>query len=262
VKAGIPIVAAAVFAAAVAHAAEPMPSFELRAEGSLPLQYLETTTSTARQSAITGAPFGALSATAHLPYDWSTSLFASAGHDPLGRFRDSDNTFASYGANIVKRWGALSAGASLERTYFYTGNFGRNSSIGNDVNLFTRYGFSPNADLKITPAVVGTMRLSDDLDVQRYSLGASFDIQQRLIGNWWFITMPRIRYSDYVGDQAGRRDLSISTVAGLRYRFNDNVSFTTLAGAENRMSTVSSQRRDRFIAGVSVDFDFDFARWR
>jgi len=34
--------------------------------------------------------------------------------------------------------------------------------------------------------------------------------------------------------------------------------FTTLAGAENRMSTVSSQRRDRFIAGVSVDFDFDF----
>jgi hypothetical protein len=72
--------------------------------------------------------------------------------------------------------------------------------------------------------------------------------------------MPRLRYSTYVGDEAGRRDVAASLVAGLRYRFNESVSFTTLAGGENRTSTVPDRRRDRFIAGVSLDFDIDLLR--
>ena len=86
--------------------------------------------------------------------------------------------------------------------------------------------------------------------------------QQRLIGNWWFITMPRIRYSAYVNDQSGRRDLSLSAVAGLRYRFNDNVSFRAVAGVEHLESNVATLSHDRLVAGASLDFDFDLMRWR
>ena len=248
--------------AAVAHAAEPPPSFDLRAEGSFPFQYQQTQTATSRQNSETAAPFGALTATAHLSNDWSASVFGNAGHDQLGRFRDNDNTFASYGSNIAKRWGGLLTGASIEHTYYYTGSFGQTSSIANDVNVFARYEWKPRVDLMITPMLVGTTRLDDAWVTQRYSVGVSFDIQQRLIGNWWFVTMPRIRYSSYVGAEAGRRDVSLSTVAGLRYRFNDHVSFTTLAGGESRSSTVVDKRREKFVAGASLDFDFDLLRWR
>jgi hypothetical protein len=254
------LAAALSVAAAAAQAAEPLPPLEIRAEGSFPLQYSQTTTSTARQTGDTIAPFGALSATGYWPGSWSTSVFASAGHDPLGRFRDNDNTFANFGANIVKRWGAFLTGASVERTRFYSGSFAETSNIANDTNLFARYYFRPGPDLRITPALFGTMRVDDAFVVQRTSLGVSFDIEQRLFGAWWFIAVPRLRYSTYVGDEAGRRDVSISTVAGLRYRFNEHVSFTTLAGAESRMSTVADRRRERFIAGVSLDFDIDLLR--
>jgi hypothetical protein len=248
--------------AAAAQGAEQGRWFEIRAEASFPAQYSETKTNSSRQTGDTVAPFAGLAATAHWQNDWSTSAFVSAGHDPLGRFRDNDNTFASFGSNVVKRWGAFLTGASIEHTYFYTGSFGETSNVANDVNVFARYTFSPNPDLKITPALTGTMRFDDTWAVQRYSTGISFDIEQRLIGAWWFITMPRLRYSTYVGDEAGRRDLSLSMIAGLRYRFNESVSFTTLAGAESRSSTVADRRREKFVAGASLDFDIALARWR
>lgn len=213
-----------------------------------------------RQEAV--APFGGLTATVHWQNDWSTSAFVNAGHDPLGRFRDNDNTFASLGTNIVKRWGAFLTGASIEHSYFFTGSFGETSNIANDVNLFARYHFSPNPGLKITPMLTGTMRVDDMFVVQRYSAHISFDIEQRLYGAWWFITRPALRYSSYVNNEAGRHDLSLSTTVGLRYRFNESVSFTTLAGVENRSSTVAARGRDKFVAGVSLDFDLAFAQWR
>ena len=43
------------------------------------------------------------------------------------------------------------------------------------------------------------------LTVQRYSYGARIDIEQRLSGPWWLVAASRLRRSDYVGSESGRR---------------------------------------------------------
>jgi hypothetical protein len=258
----VPALAAVLWAADAAQGAEPAPRFELRAEASFPLQYGQSFTQASQQTAHTVAPFGGLMATAHLQNDWSTSVFASGGHDQLGRFRDNDDTFASFGGNVVKRWGAFLGGVSVEHTHFYDGAFGATTNIANDVTLFGRYNYVLGRDLRLTPAMGAALRLDDNFSAERVSLAFSLDIERRLIGSWWFIARPRIRTSAYLGEQAGRQDLAMSLVAGAKYYFNDNVSFTTLAGGESRSSTDLDRRREKFIVGASLDFDIVLARWR
>ena len=72
----------------------------------------------------------------------------------------------------------------------------------------------------------------------------------------------RIRYADYVGSDAGRRDTRVALVGGLKYVFNDSVSARMLAGYENRSSNVAGRGSDKFTVGVSLDFDIDFTRPR
>src|SRR5215207_7503815 len=90
------------------------------------------------------APYLGLMATAHLQSDWTTAVFANGGHNPLGSFADGDNTLASVGANLVKHWGALRAGISLEHTRYFDDAFGQTTNIGNDVNVFASYLWKPN----------------------------------------------------------------------------------------------------------------------
>ena len=97
-------------------------------------------------------------ATAHLQSDWTTAVFANGGHNPLGSFADGDNTLASVGANLVKHWGALRAGISLEHTRYFDDAFGRTTNIGNDVNVFAGYLWRPNPDLQIRSAATLAMR--------------------------------------------------------------------------------------------------------
>jgi hypothetical protein len=245
-----------------AQGAEPAPRLELRGEASFPLQYGQSYTAASQQTAHTIAPFGGLMATAHLQNDWSTSVFASGGHDQLGRFRDNDDTFASFGGNVVKRWGAFLGGLSVEHTHFYDGTFGATSNIANDVTVFGRYNTILGRDLRVTPMIGAALRLDDNFSAERVSLALSLDIERRLTGSWWLIARPRIRASAYLGEQAGRQDLAMSLVAGARYYFNDNVSFTALAGGESRSSTDFDRRREKFIVGASLDFDIVLARWR
>ena len=73
---------------------------------------------------------------------------------------------------------------------------------------------------------------------------------------------PRLRYADYVGSEAGRRDTRIAIVGGLKYVFNDSVSARMLAGYENRSSNVAGRGSDKFTVGASLDFDIDFTRPR
>ena len=254
--------AAAVGLAAAAHGAEPAVPIQVRAEGSFPLQYTESVGSTSRQHNLTAAPYVGLIATAHLAPDVSTSVFVNGGHNELGSFRDNDNTFVSAGGNLVKRWGALSAGISVEHTHYYDGIFGPTTNMANDVNLFAGYIWRPNPDLKITPAATVTVRLDDAFAVQRYTYGARVEIEQRLSGPWWAFVTPRIRYADYVGSEAGRRDTRVAIVGGLKYVFNDSVSARMLAGYENRSSNVAGRGSDKFTVGVSLDFDVDFTRPR
>jgi hypothetical protein len=253
---------ALVLAAASAQGAEPAPPVQWSAEGSFPLQSVETVTRTSRQTNNSAAPYLGLTATAHLQPDLTGSVFANGGHNQLGSFRDNDNTFLSAGANLAKHWGALRAGVSFERTHYFDDVFGPTTNIANDVNVFTSYLWKPNPDLQIRPSASVTMRLDDALAVQRYSYGARIDIEQRLWGSWWLVASPRFRYLDYVGSEAGRRDTRLALVGGLKYAINASISARVLAGYENRTSNIATKASDKYTFGASLDFDIDLARPR
>jgi len=226
-------------------------------EGSLPVQYVETRRSGTRQESWIAEPYLAVRASHWIEPDLRTSVFANGGHDPLGSFRDSANTVASFGANLVKSWGSLSTGVSVEHSYYYDGVFGPPNMIANDVNIFARYEFRPNRDLRITPELVGTVRADDGFDVSRYTYSFRTEVEQRLIGSWWWVVKPRIRYAAYVGDESGRHDLTLSIVSGLRYQFTENVSFLAVAGYETRDSNIAGKSFDKLVGGVGLDFKFN-----
>jgi hypothetical protein len=236
--------------------------FELRTEGSIPLQYSQITQGGTRQDGVTAAPYLALMAVHELQPGLTSTLFAEGGHAPIDQFRDADNTFASFGGNLVRRWDQFHVGVSLEHSRFYSGAFGPTTTIANDANIFTRYRWTPDANLRITPWAMAGLRFDDTASAQRYSFTGRVDIERRLIGSWWLVAIPRIRYANYVGDEAGRRDFTASIVAGLRYDFNANISARMLAGYENRMSNVADDSRKRLIVGVSLDFAFAAERPR
>jgi hypothetical protein len=240
-----------------AEAAEPSTPYAVRVEGSLPVQYLASSSATAQQKSISYAPFLGMTATALIAPDVTTSLFANGGHDPPGRFRDADSTFASVGANVVKRWGAFSAGLSFEHTYYYGGTFETLNNVANDFNIFARYEWRPNGDLLIRPETSVSARYDETLAIERYSYNLRVEIEQRLVDSLWLVARPRMRFSDYVGSEAGRHDVSLSFVSGIKYVINPNVSFVTLGGVEHRNSNVASRNRDRYVVGASLDFNFN-----
>jgi len=235
-------------------AAEPG-SPQIRVEGSLPLQYIDSVTQGSHQRSASAVPFLDVSASVMLEPQVTTSVFANGGHDPPGVFRDGDSTFASFGGSVRKQWDSFSVGTSLEHLYFYRDNFGPLSNIANDVNFFARYAFR-SGDLRITPQATVSVRFDDALIMQRTSYAFRIEIEQRLVDRWWLIARPRVRYSSYVGDEAGRRDVTVSFVSGLKYVFTENVSFVTLGGIENRASNVEARNRDRYVFGASLDFQF------
>ena len=255
--------AALISAVAVAQGAEQAIPFEFRVDGSFPLKYTETVTATSRQDNTSAAPYLGIEAIARWRPDFSTSLFADGGHDRLGGFRDTDNTFSSYGGNAVKHWSDnFHTGVSIERITFYNGSFGPIANTADDLNIFARYNWKPNPDLRISPSVTATMRLGDDLAVQRYTYQGRVEIEQRLYRDLWLVAAPRIRYLNYVGAEAGRRDVSVSLLAGFKYEIAKDIDFKALAGVEDRSSTIQSKSFNKFIAGASIDFKFDFARAR
>jgi len=246
--------------AAAAQGAEPAAPFELRGQGSFPLQYIESVSAASRQHTLTAAPYLGLTARAYLQPNLTTSIYAEGGHERLGSFRDSDNTFASIGGNLVKHWGAVSTGLAIEHTNYYDGVFGATSNIANDVLLFARHVWQPNQDFRLISAVNATIRLNETLAVQRYNYSARFDIERRLLGPWWALAATRIRYSDGVGIDTGRRDTRLALVGGLKYEFNESVTARMLAGYENRASNIAGRNVDRYSIGASLDLDVDFMR--
>ena len=240
-----------------ARGAEPI---ELRAEGSFPVKYTETISDTSRQNRLSAGPYLAFIASGRLQPDLSVSLFAEGGQERLTGFRETNNTFASFGGNIVKRWGAFLTGMSVEHIQFFQGPFGFAVNDANDLNVFARYHLKPNADLRISPMAIAATRLDDALSVQRYSFSARVDIEHRLVDSWWLVAMPRVRLFDYVGASAGRRDVFLAALAGLKYEFNDNVSLIMLAGYETISSNFAGRSLDRLLVGASIDFNFNFGR--
>jgi hypothetical protein len=254
--------AALLAACAVAQGAEPAGSLELRAKGSLPLQYIETATSSTRRDSTSIAPYLDLSATAQLQQNLKASVFVNGGHNELGSFSDGDNTLMSSGVSAERQFGAFSIGGSAEHTHYYTGTFERTANIANDLNVFVRYSWTPNPTLRIRPSLTVSTRFGDDLGMQRTSYSFRVSVEQWLFDKWCFVATTRVRYADYTGIEAGRRDTSVGLSAGLKYAINDNVGVTMLAAVDDRTSNVPSKRADRFAVGASLDFDIDFARPR
>lgn len=248
---------AAVAAGETAGQAGPL---ELRAEASFPAQYIEVISRNAGQGTTSGAPYFALAAIASLQPGLTSAVFANGGREPLGSFRETPNTFASVGGNLVKRWGTLSTGVSLEHTYYYNDMVGRTPTIGNDVNLFVRQAFHPNRDWAIQPALIANVRANEDLAVQRYGMTGRIDIERRLIGSWWLVASPRMRINYFVGAESGRRDLRTSIVGGLKYVFNDNLDARLLAGYEHQASNVAFRAADRFVVGASLNVSLSTAQ--
>jgi hypothetical protein len=255
--------AAIIAGATAAQGAEPASPLEVRARGSFPLQYIESISQKSRQDSFSYAPYLDLKATAQLPRDIETSVFANGGHNELGSFRDGDNTFLSFGTTTEKKLGkGFSAGVSAEHTHYYTGTFGQTSNIANDLTVFANYSVKLNSTLTMTTGLRAETRFGDDLALQRHTYSFRVNIQQQLADNWWFVATSRIRYADYVGIEAGRRDISLGLSAGLKYRICDSVGFTVLAAVEDRQSNIASKLQDKFAAGASIDFDIDFVRPR
>jgi hypothetical protein len=238
-----------------AMAAEP-PPVEFRVTGSLPLQYTEVLTRGAERNSVSAAPYLAGSARLELAPDLTTAIYARGGHSPPGAFRDFEGTLAAFGGDMVRRWGAFSAGTRFEHAIYYAGTFDSPSNIVNDAELFAQYRLLPNRDLQVTLDVSTTGRFDDAFAMQRMSYSFRMEIEQRLFDAWWLVARPRLRYSNYVGAEAGRRDVTASITSGLKYEFTRNVSFVMVAGYENRASNVASRDRDRFVAGASFDFNF------
>jgi hypothetical protein len=251
---------AAVGLATAVRSAELAAPFELRGEGSFPLQYIESLSGASRQHTLTAAPYVGLTARAYLQPDLTTSIYTEGGHERLGSFRDTDNTFASIGGNLVKHWGTISAGMAIERTHYFDGVFGATANIANDVVLFARHVWRPNQEFRLISAVNATIRMDEGLAVQRYTYSARFDIERRLLGSWWALAAMRIRYADYVGGLPGGHDTRLAFVGGLKYEFNDSVSARLLAGYENRTSNIASRNTDKYSIGASLDFNVDFLR--
>lgn len=246
----------------MAHGAEPAGSLEVRAKGSLPLQYMETVSRSGHRDSTSYAPFLDLSATAQLQQDLKASAFVNGGHNELGGFSEGDNTLMSSGVSVERKFGALSIGTSAEHTHYYTGTFERTANIANDLNVFAKYSWTPNPSLKIHPSLTISTRFGDDLTMQRTSYSFRVSVEQWLFDKWCFVASTRIRYADYTGIEAGRRDTSLGVSAGLKYAINQSVGVTMLAAVDDRTSNVASRRSDRFAVGASLDFDIDFARPR
>ncbi len=249
-------------AAAAAQGDGPAPSFEWRAAGSIPLQYVETSTPRGDRQTLNGIPYLALTATAHLPSDVSASIFANGGHGQLGSFRDNDNTFASAGSSIARRWGAFTAGVSFDHTNYFDGAFQERTNVANEFNLFASYRWTPNPGLRIRPSIGATMRMDETFAVERYSYTARLDIEQQISGRLWWVVSPRFRALDYVGSEAGRHDMRLAAVTGLKYVINDNMSARFLVGFDSRTSTVASRAAEKFTVGASIDFELSSARPR
>lgn len=245
------------FDAGAAEQADPAP---LNIQGSFPAQYTETVTSTSRQNNTNYVPFLGLTATSFIQPDLSTSIYTSGGHDRLGGFRDNDNTFSSFGGDIVKRWGSFRFEFGIEHTTFYNGLFDSVSSIANDASVTAHYHWTTNSDLKIRSSAAAAVRTDDIVAVQRYALSGQIDIEQRLFEKWWLIASPRFRYYSYVNNKSGRRDVRPAFVTGLKYAFNEQFSAMMLTGWEDRASNVVSKSSDKFFVGASLDFNVNF--WR
>jgi hypothetical protein len=250
-----------VAAAASALAAERAPTLALSFDGSLPLNLSDNTyrNPSGRSDYLT-SPYLRLSAHGRLVPGLSYSFYASGGFEKYPARQDSDNTFATLGTSLTKRWGHLGVGASYERNHAYDGVFGPFLYVSNDVGLFTYYSYTDAAKVvRLRPGMSMSRRFADDPSADSFVYLFKLDVERKLSERWWFTVTPRIRRQHFLGGaNSGRVDTIYSLSSGLRYAINDRVGLSGGIGYDRRDSTVPTSRYDSFSFGVSLDFSHTF----
>ena len=100
------------------------------------------------------SPYLRLSASGKLVPDLSYSFYASGGFEKYPFRQDGDNTYASLGTSLTRKWGNLSLGGYYERNHAFDGIFGRFLYVSNDVGIYGRYSYANAADIvRLKPGI-------------------------------------------------------------------------------------------------------------
>ena len=248
------------FSPASLDAAEKISAPDFAVDGSIPLQFMSNAkrSESDRQSDYVFSPYLRLSGSGELTKDVSYSVYASTGADKFFKLEDSDVSLAAFGTQATERFGSLRLGGSYERNYYYDGVFGSEIRTANDFKLFLRYNYSdPAGNIRIRPSMSATVRLGDDLNVQRNLYRFKIDFERKLIDRWWVVATPSLRVYQYVDQQSGRLDDIYSITTGLRHEIAKDVSLTSSIGYESRVSSAHNRNFTNFVAGLSLDFSYD-----
>jgi len=203
-----------------------------------------------------------LSASGKLVPDLSYSFYASAGFEKYPFRQDEDNTFATLGASLTKKWGDAHLGVSYERNNNFDGVFGHFTYVSNDLGINGRYSYVNAADtVRIKPGFSMSRRFADDLSDDSFIYSFKLDAERKIIEKWWWTLTPRIRRQHYLaGENDGRVDTIYSVTTGLRYTINDHFQLSAGFGYSHRDSTMIGKAQDSFNIGISLDFSHTFAK--
>jgi Putative beta-barrel porin 2 len=250
-------------AAPLAKSIEPSPAFNFALDGSLPAQ-IDNNVTRVTHNEITDfnySPFLKLSAIAALRPDLTYSIYADTNVNRYLQYFNNNGSTAGVGTQLVKKWDGLQLGALYDWSQFYDRDFRERFGANNDFGVFLRYYYAtPDTKLRIKPNLAMTSRFDNELSIQRYLYSFKVDFEYKFMDRWSAIVTPRVRYYDYVGLQAGRRDLVYSVSTGLRHNITDDLDFTTTVGYENRVSNLPGKDYNDLTIGASLDFSFTLFR--
>jgi hypothetical protein len=247
---------------ASAQTGERSPTLAFGVDGSVPLSTSDTTYRNPKgRSDYLTSPYLRLSASGKLVPDLSYSFYGSGGFEKYPFRQDADNTYASLGTTLTKRWDQLSTGISYERNYAYDGVFGRYLYASNDVGIYSSYGYTDAAKIvRLRPGFSVSRRFADDPSEDSFVYSFKLDAERKLSDRWWVTLTPRIRRQHFLaGESDGRADTIYSISTGVRYKINDHFQVSAGIGYDHRESTAETKRYDSFSFGMSLDFSHTFA---
>jgi hypothetical protein len=169
-----------------ASAAERMPTLAFGVDGSVSLNNSDTTYRNPRgRSDYLTSPYLRLSASGKLVPDLSYSFYASGGFEKYPYRQEGDNTFASLGTSLIRKWGNLSLGGYYERNHALDGIFGRFPYASNDVGIYGRHNYSNAADVvRLKPGVAISRRFADDPSEDSFIYSFKLDAERKIVEKW------------------------------------------------------------------------------
>jgi hypothetical protein len=246
-------------------AAERMPTLALGIDGSLALNSSDNTyRNPGGRSDYLTSPYLRLSASGKLTADLSYSFYATGGFEKYPSRQDADNTYASLGTSLTKKWGDLALGGYYERNNAFDGIFGRFLYSSNEVGTYGRYSYTDARDVaRLKPGFAISRRFADDPSEDSFVYSFKLDAERKLAEKWWWTVTPRIRRQHFLGgENTDRVDTIYSLSTGVRYTINEHFQISAGFGYDHRESTMAGRGYDNFNVGISLDFSHTFAKLR